>query len=156
MTFSRTLAFGIEEELLEDEPEGLVAESAELAGAEGCGIHSPDPQRAVVGLIEERQEVHQRGLAGAALADDRHGLPVINPEGHALQRVEPVGTTTVGTAEVMNVEDRGVRCEAHRTAPSSSEDGCGMPRPAARVFVAVSSASATWMTTLPRLRPVST
>ena len=117
----------IEEELLEDEPEGLVAESADLAGAEGCDIHSPDTQRSVVGLIEERQQVHQRGLAGSALPDDRDGLPVIDPEGHALQRVEPVGTTTVGTAKVMDVEKRGGAFGAHRST-SAGLTGTGTVR----------------------------
>ena len=77
-----------------------------------------DVDRAAVGLIEQREDVHQRRLARTALADDRDGLAFAHLERHTLQRVEAAGAMAVGLVDVDGVED-GTRHEV-----SSSMQGC--------------------------------
>ena len=57
-------------------------------GRQGDGF-TPHQDLALVGLVEPRENLHQRRLAGAVLADERVHLPGAQGEVDALQRPDP-------------------------------------------------------------------
>lgn len=61
---------GIHEELLEDEAEVAVAEAIKLTRLELGGISAIDDDVAAGGTVEEGEQVHKGGLAGAGFAED--------------------------------------------------------------------------------------
>jgi hypothetical protein len=50
---------------------------------------APDPDLALVGLVEEAEEVQERRLAAAGRPDDRVDLPRLRLEGEPLKDVDP-------------------------------------------------------------------
>ena len=69
-----------EEELLEDEAEALVAQPLPLARAKRLRVHPVDLDGTGRRCVEEREQLHERGLARAALADHGERLAPVDLE----------------------------------------------------------------------------
>src|SRR5690606_28992593 len=96
---------GDHEELLEDEAVRLVAQLVGLGGGERAGVLAVDQHGAAGGAVEEGQQVHERRLARAALADDGDRFAAADLEGDAAQRVEARLARAVALDEVARFED---------------------------------------------------
>jgi hypothetical protein len=110
-----------EEELLEDETEVLVAQSVDRGGREGLRIRALHEDLPAIGVVEQREKVHERGFARSALANDRDRLSLENREAHTLERVEAGGSVAVRLSDVAGRQHGGShRVVFLRFMPSTS------------------------------------
>ncbi|BDZ64965.1 hypothetical protein GCM10025877_19030 [Agromyces mangrovi Wang et al. 2018] len=106
-----------QEELLEHESEALVAQRVDPLGGRGRGILPVDLDDAGGRSVEQREQVHERRLARAGLADDGERFAAAHLEAHALQCVEPGLAGAVGLRQRVGAEHRrgaGGGCGGHR------------------------------------------
>ena len=73
---------GVAHEVLQDEGDA----AAQLVEREGAQVDAVDRDAPLDGVVEARQELHDRGLAGAVLAHQRHHLAGADPEVEAADR----------------------------------------------------------------------
>ncbi|MCY1295995.1 hypothetical protein D9M70_453610 [compost metagenome] len=92
---------------LEDEAEGAAAQGRQLIGIEVGDALAVDQIVAAGRLIEAAENVHQRRLAGAGLADDRHELARLDIEGEAVQDLDGEIAVEIGLADVLERDERG-------------------------------------------------
>ena len=75
------------------EQQGLLEDDAELAPHVGelqvAHVVAVDPDAALLGVVEARQQADERRLARARRPDDRHGASGGDPERDVLQHVGP-------------------------------------------------------------------
>ena len=88
-------------EALEHEPDGPAAHRGELVVGHGGHVRAVQDVGAGGGMVEAAQEVEEGGLARARRPHDRHELPLLEREGHALQRVDLHRAGVVGLGEVL-------------------------------------------------------
>ena len=105
---------GGEEELLKDEAEVFIADAVHNGILELFRIRALDQQHPAIGIVEQREQMHQRRLARAALADDGDRLPGRDLERHPFQGVEPAGAMAVGLVDVWGHQHGE---QPHRSGP---------------------------------------
>ena len=72
--------------LLEDEAELGAAYQGQVVVAQALRLHTIQAVSAARGRVQAAEQVHQRALAAAAVADDRDELAPLDVERHAAQR----------------------------------------------------------------------
>src|SRR5579875_3522999 len=69
---------------------------AELLDVEAAHVMAIDADAAGIDVVEARQQLDERRLAGAGLADERDGLPGRDAQIDAAQRLRWLGRSPVG------------------------------------------------------------
>ena len=74
---------GAEVELLEDDADAVLGCVGDAGQHDGLAVHEDAP---VGGLLDPREDLHQRRLAGTVLADEHVDLALEDIEGHVVER----------------------------------------------------------------------
>jgi hypothetical protein len=93
-------------EELEDEPDVVAAQLRQLGVVEIRDLDARDRHAAGGGLVEPREDVHERRLAGARRAHDRRQLPAGDLERDSAERVDGRLTVAVPARDVARRDDR--------------------------------------------------
>ena len=97
---------------LEDESDVVAAEERARMLVELGDVHAADPDGARVGLIQASQQVEQRGLAGAARAQQRDEFALRHGRARARQHDMLCITFAVTLSQVPHLDQRGW-CSVH-------------------------------------------
>ena len=89
---------------LEDETHGMVAIRVPVAVAIALGGATVDDKVAARVLVEPADDVEQRGLAAAGLAENAHELAIAKRDGYALERVNDVLACSVVFGDAFELE----------------------------------------------------
>jgi hypothetical protein len=120
-----------EVEGLEDEAEPIAAQPGERLVAEPADLLAVDGHGAARRRVEAREQVHQRGLAGARRAHDGGVLAGRELQGHAPERLHGRLTLAVDAAQVGAGDDRGhgtnMTTGIRRPVRVSTASGWGCP-----------------------------
>jgi hypothetical protein len=98
---------GQQVEALEDEPERFVADLRELVGVEPRDVAPTQEKPASRRAVEAAEDVHQRALAGARRAHDRHELALVDLQVDAAQGLHLDVAHRVDLADALEPHERG-------------------------------------------------
>ena len=100
---------------LEHEADPLVADAGQGGVAHAGGVLAVQVVPAAGHPVQAAQHVHQRALAGAGGAHDRHVLVLAQLQRHAVQRVDALDAHLVHAHHVFKLDHDSVRLCVHRS-----------------------------------------
>src|ERR1039458_114153 len=121
-----------EVEALEDEADLAVAQVGEIVLVHLADVHAVDQIATARGYVQAAEDVHQRGLAAARAAHDRHEIAGVDPQRDVAQRTHADLSQLEDLAAFVHLYDRMTRTTP--IAPRRAVAGSLAPRqrPAAR------------------------
>ena len=91
--------------MLENEAEALVADVVEITSGERGGIGAAQGESAGGRAVEQGEEMHEGGFAGARFANDGDGLAWVDLEIETLECGEGGRTATVDFGKIGDLDD---------------------------------------------------
>src|SRR5207248_6516997 len=104
--------------VLEDEPDLAVADHRPLVGAHRLDRLAVEPVASRGRPVQAAQDVHQRGLARAGDAHERHQLPALDGQGHPLEHRDVDLAQVVGLVDVLEPDQFHVLPPGVRESPA--------------------------------------